>query len=280
MADGSSIAQARTAASIADIGEDAWQACARAADPVYHPFTDYRFLSSLEDSGSVAAEEGWGPRHLVLEDGAGRIVGAAPMYLKGHSYGEYVFDHAWADAYERAGGRYYPKLQMSVPFTPATGPRLLAADPERRRMLASAAVQAAAQMGVSSLHATFLTAEDGESLKQAGCLGRIDRQFHWRDAGYGTFDGFLDSLASRKRKALRKERAAALAESVDIEWVGGSDLREAHWDAFWEFYQDTGARKWGTPYLTRKFFDCAHETMRDDMLLVLAVRNGRPVAGA
>ncbi|MEM6852516.1 MAG: peptidogalycan biosysnthesis protein, partial [Pseudomonadota bacterium] len=254
MADGSAPDSARTLARIRDIAPEDWARLTEAGGDPYNPFTDYEFLAAVEDSGSASADTGWGPCHLALEDANGALLAAAPMYLKGHSYGEYVFDHAWADAYQRAGGAYYPKLQICAPFTPATGARFLGIDAERRAQLAAAAAQVAAKMGVSSLHATFLPEEEWRRLGALGYLQRIDQQFHWTNQGYDDFAGFLDGLASRKRKALRKERAAALEDGVEIDWVTGSDLTEAHWDAFWEFYQDTGMRKWGRPYLTRAFF--------------------------
>jgi len=278
MADGGGGMQARTVRSIHDIDAAAWSELTQAS--CYTPFADYRFFSALEDSGSATPETGWAPAHLILEDAAGDLIGAAPMYLKSHSYGEYVFDHAWADAYQRAGGRYYPKLQISAPFTPATGPRLLAVDEAQRRRLAAAAAQAAAQMGVSSLHATFLTSPDRQAFAEAGYLERIDQQFHWRNQGYDNFEGFLDALASRKRKTLRKERAAALEDGLTVQWVSGGDIQERHWDAFWEFYQDTGLRKWGQPYLTRAFFSLIGERMAERAALVFALRGDRPIAGA
>ncbi|GAB4527995.1 MAG: GNAT family N-acetyltransferase [Parvularculaceae bacterium] len=283
MADGGDGLRARLAASAAEIPAATWNALAvpRGRDRRrYNPFIDHAFLHALEQSGSVNAAAGWRPCHLLLEDAGGALVGAAPMYLKGHSQGEYVFDFAWADAYERAGGRYYPKLQIAVPFTPATGPRLLTGgDGAARKSLARAAIQIAARLGVSSLHITFAPKSDIDALCAAGALPRTDSQFHWKNEGYGSFEDFLAALASRKRKAIRKERAAALAQ-VEIDWLTGSEITESHWDAFWDFYQDTGARKWGYPYLTRSFFSLIGEAMADRILLVFARRNGAPVAGA
>ncbi|WP_210315173.1 GNAT family N-acetyltransferase [Aurantimonas sp. DM33-3] len=251
---------------------------------VANPFVSHAFLSALEDSGCVGEATGWLPQHLVLEDPQGVPIAAAPAYLKGHSQGEYVFDQGWADAFERAGGRYYPKLQMSVPFTPATGPRLLVGTAPgaaiRRQALAEGARTYAAQTGVSSVHATFLKPADRDVLTEAGWLHRTDQQFHFRNRGYATYEEFLETLASRKRKALRKERREALANDISISWLTGSDLTEAAWDAFYEFYMDTGSRKWGRPYLNRAFFSLIGERMADQTLLVMASRNGRYIAGA
>lgn len=259
-------------------------ACPEAADggrPI-DPFTTHRFLTALERSGSVGPGTGWTPRPLVARQG-GTPVAAAPLYVKSHSQGEYIFDHAWAQAWERAGGRYYPKLQIAVPFTPATGRRLLTA-PGRtaagRAALTRAARDLAVQNRLSSLHITFCTADEAEAAADLGLMRRTTTQFHWENRGYGCYDDFLADLASRKRKALRKERAQARGFGGTIRTLTGADLRPEHWAAFWTFYQDTGARKWGTPYLTRRFFDLAQETLRDDVLMVLAERDGRPVAGA
>ena len=263
-----------------------WDACAcpEAADggrPL-DPFTTHRFLKALEDSGSVGAGTGWQPRHLVARQD-GQAIACTPLYAKGHSQGEYIFDHNWAHAYERAGGRYYPKLQIAVPFTPATGRRFLTrpgyAAPGMAALI-QGAVQLASENRLSSIHATFCTDEEAETGERIGLLRRTTQQFHWMNGSYETFDDFLSSLSSRKRKAIRKERRTAQSFGGEIVRLTGDDLRPEHWDAFWRFYQDTGARKWGTPYLTRAFFDIAQETLRDDMLLVLALREGRPVAGA
>ena len=268
------------------IEADTWDACAcpEAADggrPV-DPFTTHRFLHALETSGSVGTGTGWQPRHLVARR-AGEVIAVMPLYAKGHSQGEYVFDHAWAQAYLRAGGRYYPKLQAAVPFTPATGRRFLTrpgAEEAGRAALAEAAVELAAQNRLSSLHVTFCTEEEAEAGKRLGLLHRVTEQFHWENRGYRDFDDFLAALSSRKRKAIRKERARARDFGGTIRCLTGDQIEPHHWDAFWAFYQDTGARKWGTPYLTRAFFDRAQESLRDDILLVLAERGGRPVAGA
>ncbi|MCX8507882.1 MAG: GNAT family N-acetyltransferase [Rhodobacteraceae bacterium] len=262
-----------------------WDSCAcpetshgRAEDP----FTTHRFLSALEQSGSVGKGSGWVPCHLIAEDGD-RMVGVMPLYLKFHSQGEYIFDHHWAEAYERAGGRYYPKLQSAVPFTPVTGRRLLTAPaaPEgTRTALLASAVEIAAQAGLSSLHLTFCTQIEVEIGTKVGLLPRLSQQFHWHNQGYQSFDDFLGQLASRKRKAIRKERAQAQSFGGSIRRLTGENIHAGHWDDFWAFYQDTGARKWGRPYLTRSFFDLLHQTMRDDILLVLAERDGRLIAGA
>jgi uncharacterized protein len=271
----------RLVSSIAEVPASAWDACA-AVHP--NPFNSHAFLHALEESGSAAAETGWLPQHLLLEDANGALLGCMPCYLKSHSQGEYVFDHGWADAYERAGGRYYPKLQASIPFTPVTGKRLLVRpggeQGERESLLLQAAVQVADRLGVSSLHITFPTREEWQLAGELGFLQRTDQQFHWRNEGYRSFDDFLAALVSRKRKAIRKERREALAGGIEIEWVTGRNLTEAHWDAFFAFYMDTGSRKWGSPYLTRTCFSLLGESMADQMLLVFAKRSGRYVAGA
>jgi predicted N-acyltransferase len=260
-----------------------WDACAspgpgRPADP----FTTHRFLKALEDSRSVGRGTGWMPRHLVAR-ADGVAIAVMPLYAKSHSQGEYIFDHNWAHAWERAGGRYYPKLQAAVPFTPATGRRFLARpgrEAEGRGALLQGALALAEQTGVSSLHVTFCTADESAWGASLGLLARTTQQFHWQNRGYRDFDAFLADLASRKRKAIRKERARAREFGGDIVAVTGDALAREHWDAFWRFYQDTGGRKWGHPYLTRAFFERVHATMRDDVLLVLARRRGRWVAGA
>ena len=244
-----------------------------------NPFTTHRFLLALEESGSVGEGTGWHPSHLVARLD-GRVAGVAPCYLKTHSQGEYIFDHGWAQAYERAGGRYYPKLQCAVPFTPVTGPRLIAPEPQVRIALLRAMAQVARQSGLSGAHVTFCTEAEARLGEEAGFLSRASEQFHWLNRGYGGFDDFLAELSSRKRKAIRKERERAQAFGGTIRSLTGDAIRPEHWDAFWRFYQDTGGRKWGRPYLTRDFFDRLHRTMRDDCLLVLAERDGRPVAGA
>ncbi len=244
-----------------------------------NPFTSHRFLLALEQSRSVGTGTGWQPLHLTLEQG-GRIVGAAPLYAKSHSQGEYIFDHAWAQAYMRAGGHYYPKLQCAVPFTPASGARLLARDDVMRAALLEGLTGLAEKLQVSGAHVTFCTEAESRLGAEAGFLPRVTQQYHWINRGYGSYDDFLAALSSRKRKDLRKERARAQAFGGTIRHLRGDDLKPHHWDAFWGFYQDTGARKWGQPYLTRAFFDGIHDTMRDEVLLVLAERDGQPIAGA
>ncbi|WP_295043477.1 GNAT family N-acetyltransferase [uncultured Paracoccus sp.] len=244
-----------------------------------NPFTSHRFLLALEESGSVGRGTGWQPLHVTLEED-GRIVAAAPLYAKSHSQGEYIFDHAWAEAYARAGGSYYPKLQAAVPFTPVTGARLLTRDPAMRQSLLAGMTRLAKRAGASGVHVTFCTADEAGAGAEVGFLPRVTQQFHWLNRGYGSFDDFLGALSSRKRKDLRKERARAQAFGGTIRHLTGDDLKPHHWDAFWAFYQDTGSRKWGRPYLKRAFFDCLQQTMRDDILLVLAECDGRPVAGA
>ncbi len=252
-------------------------------ESAYNPFVSWDFLQALEESDCASSTTGWLPQHLVLVDAAGAVRGAAPCYLKSHSQGEYVFDYGWADAFERAGGRYYPKLQLSVPFTPVTGPRLLVedgADIQNRKLLAAGISMLCDKHNVSSAHVTFLKEAEWRLLSDMGYLARIDQQFHWLNAGYDRFDDFLANLASRKRKAVRKERERALAAGLDIRWLTGSDISECHWDAFYEFYMDTGSRKWGHPYLNRMFFSLLGERMADRVLLIFAEREGRPVAGA
>ena len=244
-----------------------------------NPFTTHRFLLALETSGSVGAGTGWAPRHMLAHLG-GKLVGAMPLYVKTNSQGEYIFDFNWADAYQRAGGDYYPKLQAAVPFTPATGPRLLAHDNATRRALLQGAVRIAEDNGLSSFHMTFCSEAEFRLGGEMGLMQRLNQQFHWENDGYRSFDDFLARLSSRKRKNIRKERASAQGFGGEILALSGGDIQPEHWDAFWQFYQDTGARKWGTPYLTRSFFDEAQAHLRDDMLLVLAKRDGRYVAGA
>ena len=272
--------EAHVLSSIAQVDEAAWDRCAGLGNP----FVRHAFLSVLEESGSSTAETGWHPRHIVLKTEAGAVLGAVPMYLKNHSYGEYVFDHGWADAFERAGGRYYPKLQVSVPFTPVTGPRLLApagADTEAvRTALLSTCVGLCDQAGVSSLHVTFPTEDEFDLMGEAGLLQRTGIQFHWLNEGYGSFDDFLATLASRKRKQIRKERQAVADAGLTIAALSGSEIEERHWDAFFAFYQTTGSRKWGVPYLTREFFSLLGERMADAVVLVMVERAGQPIAGA
>ncbi len=250
-----------------------------------NPFVSHAFLSALEDSGAVGAKAGWLPQHLLLHDADGALFAAAPAYLKSHSQGEYVFDHGWADAFERAGGRYYPKLQLSAPFTPANGPRLLVGTADdgadtRRAALIAGIKGYVAQTGVSSAHATFLLPPDLAAMEDAEFLHRTDRQFHFRNRGYGSYEDFLETLASRKRKALRRERREAVANGIEIVRLSGPDLAEGVWDAFFRFYVDTGNRKWGRPYLNRRFFSLAGERMGERIVLVMAKREGRFIAGA
>jgi len=245
-----------------------------------NPFVGHAFLSSLEASGSVGKRTGWSPMPIVIEDDLGAPAAAIPAYLKAHSQGEYVFDHNWADAWQRAGGEYYPKLQISVPFTPANGPRLLFGDrPELAPALLAAAEQVAQQHGLSSVHATFIAPDQVPLFEAADWLMRADIQFHWENRGYRTFDDFLGALSSARRKNLRKERAAA-QDGVEIRALRGAEILPEHWAAFWEFYQDTGARKWGRPYLTRAAFDLIGASMGDKVLLVMAFARGQPIAGA
>jgi predicted N-acyltransferase len=270
---------------LSDIGQAAWDACACPEAELGRPddpFTTYRFLKALEDSRSVGTGSGWQPHYLSAEQG-GQIIAVAPLYLKSHSQGEYIFDHNWAHAYERAGGRYYPKFQIAVPFTPATGRRLLTRpgfEAVGRGALIEGARDVALRNGLSSLHITFCTEEEAEAGAALGLMPRRTQQYHWVNRGYADFEGFLADLSSRKRKAIRKERARAAEFGGEIVTLTGDQIQPEHWDAVWTFYQDTGARKWGTPYLTRAFFTRAHDTLRDDILLILALRGGRPVAGA
>ncbi|WP_170479540.1 GNAT family N-acetyltransferase [Ruegeria arenilitoris] len=271
---------------LSQISAAEWDACAcpEAADggrPL-DPFTTHRFLLALEESGSVGRGTGWQPQYLTAYLD-GMLIGAAPMYAKSHSQGEYIFDHSWAHAYENAGGRYYPKLQVAVPFTPATGRRFLVR-PGYETIGMSALVQGAVQLSaenqISSLHVTFCTEDEALAGEQMGLMVRSSQQFHWLNQEFTDFEEFLAALSSRKRKNIRKERKQANDFGGQIHTLTGSDLRPEHWDAFWRFYQDTGARKWGAPYLTRQFFNIAQENMPDDMVLVLAERNGYPIAGA
>ena len=262
-----------------------WDACAcpeASAGRPTDPFTTYRFLKALEDSGSVGPGTGWQPRYLTATID-GQIVAVTPLYAKGHSQGEYIFDHNWAHAFESAGGRYYPKLQMAVPFTPATGRRFLTRpgfEAVGMGALIQGAIQIASDNDLSSVHATFCTEAEALAGAEMGLLQRVGQQFHWENHAYTNFDGFLADLSSRKRKNIRKERATAQAFGGEIVSLTGDEIQPHHWDAFWHFYQDTGNRKWGTPYLTRAFFEQAQAHLRDDILLVLAIDNGVPIAGA
>lgn len=271
---------ARVVDRMASIPATAWDACAGGDNP----FVSHAFLNALEISGSVGRGTGWLPQHIVLEDDQGVIHAATPLYVKGHSQGEYIFDHGWAEAYERAGGKYYPKLQVAVPFSPVPGPRLLvkpsADDAVMRSALISALTQTVEKSGLSSLHVTFCEREEAMEMVEHGYLHRLGTQYHWHNKGYGSFDDFLNDLASRKRKAIRKERAALADQGLDIRALSGDELTSAHWDAFFAFYMDTGGRKWGRPYLTRAFFEALHQALRDKVVLVMAFRNGAPIAGA
>jgi predicted N-acyltransferase len=266
---------ARVAPGIGSIAAEDWDACAGTDNP----FLSHAFLSAVEDSGSAVARAGWQPVPIIVDGDDGRPDGILPAYAKSHSQGEYVFDHAWADAWERAGGQYYPKLQIAVPFTPVPGPRLLLRDPSAAPALIAAAEAMVAEHELSSAHATFITEDQKPLFEAAGWMIRIGSQFHWHNDGYRDFGDFLAALSSRKRKAIRKEREAAQA-AVEIRHLTGAEIGEAEWDAFWDFYQDTGSRKWGQPYLTRLFFSMLGERMGDRVLLMLAYRHDRPVAGA
>ena len=262
------------------IAPSEWDACAGTENP----FVRHRFLGALEDSGSVGKESGWLPQHLIIEDEAGQLLGAVPMYLKNHSQGEYVFDWGWADAYERAGGRYYPKLQVSIPFSPVTGPRLLVRPGDIAETIRSALVagliEVAKQYGVSSLHVTFAEEPDADFLESSGFLIRHGHQFHWKNAGYETFDDFLGNLSSRKRKNIRKERRKVEESGIRMQTLNGADIKPEHWDEFHRFYVNTYDRKWGYPYLTRDFFAMLSEEMADQVALVRADIDDLAIAGA
>jgi predicted N-acyltransferase len=280
---------------IDDIGKVSatdWNGCANAAlethtshqDTAYNPFISHDFLSALEASKSACGRTGWQPQHVLAKTADGALVGAVPCYLKSHSHGEYVFDRGWAEAYERAGGAYYPKLQVAVPFTPATGPRLLLRQgPDCEavgRAVAGGLTELCKLSGASGVHVTFATEPEFRLLGELGYLQRTDQQFHWENPGFASFDDFLAALTARKRKTIRRERHDALANGITVHWLTGSDLTEDVWDAFFEFYMDTGSRKWGRPYLTRSFYSLVGEKMRDRIVLVMAKRAGRWIAGA
>ena len=268
----------RTVESVLDIPAAQWNACANPSG--FNPFVAYEFFRALEESGSATAKTGWKAEHLVTGNAKGVIEGVAPCYVKSHSQGEYVFDHGWAEAFHRAGGRYYPKLQTSVPFTPVTGPRLFSASPETRNVLAKGLVALCSEMKTSSAHITFLPEEDWKGADKKQWLQRQDIQFHWQNQNYKSFDEFLGSLSSQKRKNIRKERQAVRNAGISFEWITSKDLRESHWDAFFDFYMETGSRKWGLPYLTRKFFSLISASMGKHVLLIFARREGRIIAGA
>ena len=267
---------ARIVGNAGEIAPADWNACAGPGNP----FLQHAFFTALEESGSATPRTGWQPAHLVVDDDTGQPAAIMPNYLKWHSQGEYVFDHNWADAWARAGGRYYPKLQSCVPFTPATGSRLLLKDGSLASALLGAAEALTVQNKLSSAHATFIEPDQVAAFEAAGWLIRIDQQFHWVNSGYATFADFLADLSSRKRKAIRKERDGALEGGIEIDLLTGAAVTERHWDAFWEFYQDTGSRKWGQPYLTRKFFSLLGDRMADQVLLAVARRGSRIIAGA
>ncbi|MEO5805676.1 GNAT family N-acetyltransferase [Devosia sp.] len=267
----------------ADIPADVWNSLVPStAGKPDNPFLDHAFFLALEQSGCADKRTGWQPQHILLQDDTGTPLGLMPMFLKSHSMGEYVFDHGWANAYQQAGGSYYPKLQCSVPFTPVTAPKLLVpgGDLEITAALLTAAQELALQRNASSVHATFVPEDQARLIEATGWLQRLDTQFHWHNDGYASFDDFLETLASRKRKAIRRERRDALADGLTVQWLTGADLREHHWDAFYEFYEDTGARKWGQPYLNRKFFSLLNQTMADRIVLMLAYDGPTPIAGA
>ncbi len=279
MPDGREPTSVKVLSAISEVPAAQWDACAGPGDPCI----SHAFLKALEDSGSVSSGTGWQPHHLVIKDEAGEMLACAPLYAKGHSYGEYVFDWGWADAYQRAGGRYYPKLLSAVPFTPVIGRRLLVrpdAPEELANVLIGAMVQLAERSGVSSLHVNFPTEAEWRRLARAGLIPRLGQQFHWENRGYGSFEDFLATLNSRKRKAVRKERRAAMADGIDIRALSGADIEVRHWDAFFRFYRDTSNRKWGSAYLNRDFFERLHAAMGERVVLVLAHRQGHPVGGA
>ncbi len=278
MPDGSSTLTLTLHRAIAEIPTADWNACAGEKNP----FVTHAFLSTVEDSGSANARTGWLPQHAVLRDNEDRIVACAPMYAKSHSYGEYVFDHGWAHAFERAGGSYYPKLQVAVPFSPVPGPRLLLRPDSGvpASAVAGALAQACREMDVSSVHVTFCPEEDWNVLGEAGWLQRVGMQFHWDNAGYSTFDDFLAALASRKRKTIRRERRDANAAGLEFVALRGPEITRAEWDAFFGFYTSTVDRKWGSAYLTRRFFHMLGERLGDAVVLMLARKAGKPVAGA
>jgi predicted N-acyltransferase len=264
---------------IAEIPAAAWDACAGDGNPT----VSHAFLGACEESGSATARSGWAPSHLSVADPQGRIWGVVPLYAKSHSYGEYVFDHGWADAYHRAGGRYYPKLLCAVPFTPVPGPRLLLrpdAPPAVREQLVAGMVELTRRRNISSLHVNFLEEADAAAFREAGFLERLGQQFHWTNAGYRDFEDYLSALNARKRKAVKKERREALAPGIAIEVLTGADLTAKHWDAFFEFYLATSDRKWGSAYLNRRFFALIGERMAERIVLVMARRGSRYVAGA
>lgn len=271
----------KTVTDIHKVGQVQWDKCAGSDNP----FVSFAFLSAMEDSASTTAQTGWQPFHLVLEGEDGNAIGIVPLYVKAHSYGEYVFDWSWAEAYERAGGRYYPKLQSAIPFSPVPGPRLLVApdhpDPDSiRRILIDGLAMLPEKLGMATLHVTFCHGDESQMMEEAGFLRRTGIQYHWRNRDYQCFDDFLAALNSRKRKNLRKERKQVLDAGYSFKTLRGDDLKAPHWDRFYHFYHDTSDRKWGQAYLTREFFELLHERMRDRTVLVSAFRDGEMVAGA
>ncbi len=274
-----SVSRVRMIEGLGGMDRAVWDRLANPVDKPFDPFLSWDFLQALEQSGCVSEETGWAPRHLIAENAGGEMVGALPLYLKSHSYGEYVFDHAWANALERAGGQYYPKLLTAVPFTPVTGRRVLSADETVLKALVEGAQSLAREWGLSGWHVLFPDEPDSKALQAGGLAPRTDIQFIWHNRGYGTYDDFLADLASRKRKALKKEREAA-RDGVEIVALTGAELEQEHWDVFFACYQDTGARKWGTPYLNREFFQLIHERMADHVWMVMARREGRWIASA
>ncbi|WP_321390817.1 GNAT family N-acetyltransferase [Emcibacter sp.] len=278
------MAKVRIIDSLSEIDAKSWNACALQAASGHNPFVSHEFLYALEASGCATAETGWLGQHLLLEDDKERVIGILPLYLKSHSYGEYVFDHSWANAFEQAGGNYYPKLQSSVPFSPVTSPRLMvhpdADTGAAGRTLTEAAIRRCEDLGLSSLHVTFAPEDDWQLMADCGMLQRQDQQFHWLNDGYRSFDDFLAALSSRKRKNIRKERREAVANDIVIERLTGRDITEDHWDHYFGFYMDTANRKWGRPYLNRKFFSRLGESLSDRILLVMCKRDGRYIAGA
>ncbi|MCQ8241685.1 GNAT family N-acetyltransferase [Rhizosaccharibacter radicis] len=271
--------------SIHEIDPAEWDACAGfdPASTAGNPFVSHAFLGAVEDSGSTGKRTGWLPQHAVLRDGGGRVLAAAPMYAKGHSYGEYVFDHGWANAFEQAGGRYYPKLQVASPFSPVPGPRLLlrpGAPPQVRTAMGQALGQACGELELSSVHATFCSEIEQAALTEAGWLPRIGVQFHWENRDYGSFEDFLGALNSRKRKAVRRERRDANDAGLRFLTLRGAEITRAHWRAFYGFYQSTVDRKWGSAYLTERFFSLLGERLGDRVVLMLAEHDGEAVAGA
>lgn len=265
---------------ISEIAEADWNRCATTQDGELNPFCSHGFLSALEKSGCAIAETGWLAQHVILEDENGAVMGTSPLYLKNHSQGEYVFDQGWANAYEQAGGQYYPKLQCSVPFSPVTGPRLLSLNSEFKKLLLEATIVHAKKLNISSLHFTFLDECDLDVMTSGNLLFRKDQQFHWVNDGYRSFEDFMQALSSRKRKNIQKERRIAVENDIDIELIRAQDIQEHHWDHYFEFYLDTSNRKWGRAYLNREFFSLLSEKIPENLLLIMAKRDGKYIAGA